>query len=298
MNSLNILSARVIGPTPPQTPTSNRSRSYSDSNLRKGNTDDRPKRSASQHVKGGVTDSTEEKEADLSSANAERDRSIETTPDGMSEKTPLLVGAIESEAPSKYGPRYSKLRLAAQRLVHALTESLKWVLSTLASPGLYIVTGFYDEKGRFSPLLPVRKLGRALPQRNGRKSTAQAVGLSGSSDPRDFTTSSSSQHKDLRRKTPVKELRLKPRDTDSFSPATSESEADAKEKLVILDTPPDSRPRLQTSSSDEDMPQARRSIRIKLYNEDRLDDGSRKKRKGVLCMGPVLQSAVNNLLLQ
>ncbi len=280
MNSLNILSARVIGPTPPQTPTSNRSRSFSDSNLRKGSTDDRPKRSASQHVKGGVTDSTEEKEAGLSSANAEKDKSIETTPDEMSEKTPLLVRAIEAEAPSKSSPRYSKLHLAAQRLVHALTESLKWVLSTLAWPGRYVVTGFYDEKGRFSPLLPVRKLGRALPQRNGRKSTAQAVGLSGSSDPPDSTTPSSSQHKDLRRKPPVKELRLKPRDTDSFSPATSESEADAKEKLVILDTPLESRPRLQTSSSDEDVPQARRSIRIKLYNEDTTRRRKQKKERG------------------
>lgn len=280
MNSLNILSARVIGPTPPQTPTSNRPRSHSDSNLRKGNTDDKPKRSVSQHVKGGVPDRIEEKEAGLSSANVEEDRSVERTPDEMSEKTPLLAGAIEPEVPSKYGPKYSKLRLAAKRLVHALTESLKWVLSTLASPGLYIVTGFYDEKGRFSPLLPVRKLSRALPKRNGRKSTAQAVGLSGSSDPPDLATSSSSDHKDLRRKTPGKELRLKPKGTDTFSPATSESEADVGEKLVILDTPPEGRSRLQTSSSSEDVPQTRRSIRIKLYNEDTTRRRKQKKEKG------------------
>ena len=280
MNSLNILSARVIGPTPPQTPTSNRPRSHSDSNLRKGNTDDKLKRSASQHVKGGVTDRIEEKEAGLSSANVEEDRSVERTPDEMSEKTPLLAGAIEPEAPSKPGPKYSKLRLAAKRLVHALTESLKWVLSTLASPGLYIVTGFYDEKGRFSSLLPVRKLSRALSKRNGRKSTAQAVGLSGSSDPPELATSSSSDHKDLRRKTPGKELRLKSKGTDSFSPATSESEADVGEKLVILDTPPESRPRVQTSSSSEDMPQARRSIRIKLYNEDTTRRRKQKKERG------------------
>lgn len=268
MNSLNILSARVIGPTPLQTPTTNRPRSYSDSNPRKGNTDNKPKRSASQHVKEGIAGTIEEKEAGTSSANAEDDRNVETTRDEMSEKTALLAGAMEAETPLKSGPRHSKLLLAAKRLFHALAESLKWVLSTLMSPGLYIVRGFYDEKGRFSPFLPVRKLSRALPKRNGRKSTAQAVGLSGSSDPPDIAITSSSDHKDMRRKTLVKQLRVKPRGTESFSPATSESEADVRENLVILNAPSPARPRLQTSSSSEDVPQARRSVRIKLYNED------------------------------
>lgn len=280
MNSLNILSARVIGPTPPQTPTTHRPRSYSDSNLREGNTDNKSKRSASQHVKGGVTDTVEEKEAGPSSADAEEDTGVETTPDEMSEDTPLLAGAMEPESSSKPGPRYSKLRLAAKRLVHALTESLKWVLSTLVSPGLYIVTGFYDEKGRFSPLLPVRKLSRALPKRNGRKSTAQAVGLSGSSDAPAVAFSSSSDHKNLRRKTSVKELGLKPKEADCISPATSESEAEVGEKLVILDTPRENRPRLNTSSSSDDVPQARRSIRIKLYNEDTTRRRKQKKERG------------------
>lgn len=280
MNSLNILSARVIGPTPPQTPTTHRPRSYSDSNLREGNTDNKSKRSASQHVKGGVTDTVEEKEAGPSSADAEEDTGVETTPDEMSEDTPLLAGAMEPESSSKPGPRYSKLRLAAERLVHALTESLKWVLSTLVSPGLYVVTGFYDEKGRFSPLLPVRKLSRALPKRNGRKSTAQAVGLSGSSDAPAIAHSPSSDHKNLRRKTSVKELGLKPKEADCISPATSESEAEVGEKLVILDTPRENRPRLNTSSSSDDVPQARRSIRIKLYNEDTTRRRKQKKERG------------------
>lgn len=283
MNSLNILSARVIGPTPPQTPTTNRPRSYSESNLKEGSTDNKPKRSASQQIKRGVTETIEEKEAGPSIANVEEDRSVETTPDETSEKSPLL--AIETETSSKSGPRYSKLRQAAKRLAHALTESLKWVLSTLISPGLYILTGFYDEKGRFSPLLPIRKLSRALPKRNGRKSTAQSVGLSGSSDPPDLAISSSSDHRNLRRKTPTKELRLKPKGTDSFSPATSESEADVGEKLIILDTPQESRPRPQTSSSSEDVPQARRSVRIKLYNEDTTRRRKQKKERGNVMHG-------------
>ena len=268
LNSLNNLSARVIGPTPPQTPTTNRPRSYSDSNLKRGNTDNKPKRSASQHVKGGIADTIEESEARPNSTNAEEDGNVETTPDEVSEKTPLLAIVTETETPSESTSKYSKIRSAAKKLVHALAETLRWMLSTLVSPGLFVVTGFYDEKGRFSPLLPVRQLSRVLPKRNGRVSTAQAVGLSGSSPPPDLAISSKSTHKTQRRKTPMKDLRLKSRGTKSLSPATSESEAEVGEKLVILDAPPESRPRLQTSSSSENVPQTRRSVRIKLYNED------------------------------
>ena len=276
MNSLNILSARVIGPTPPQTPTTNRPRSYSDSSLNKGITDSKSKRSASQHVKGGITDTIKERQARTSSANTEEDRSVEKRPDEVSEKTSLLTEASENQNPSEPSPRYSKIRSAAKRLVHALTESLRWVLSTLVSPGVFVVTGFYDEKGRFSPLLPVRQLSRALPKRNGRGSTAHAVGLSGSSDPPDLSTSSDIDPKQ-RRKTPMKGLRLKPKITNSFSPATSESEAEVGEKLIILDTASQSKHRLQTSSSSEDMPQTRRSVRIKLYK----DTTQRRKQKRV-----------------
>ncbi|KAM0797473.1 NLI interacting factor-like phosphatase-domain-containing protein [Usnea florida] len=287
MNSLNILSARVIGPTPPQTPTTNRSRSYSDSTLEKANAENKPKRSASQHVQEGVTDTIEEKEVGPSKANAQEDKSVETSAE-MSEKVPLLAGTIEHEIPSKPAPTYSKICSVARRLVNALTESLKWILSTLTSPGLYVITGFYDERGRFSPLLPLRRLNRALPKRNGRKSTAQAVGLSGSSDSRNLAVSTSSDHKKSRRKAPVKEVRHKPKDTHSFSPATSESEADAQEKLVILDMPADRIPRLQTSSSSEDAPQARRSVRIKLYNEDTTRRRKQRIERGDTVNGPVI----------
>ena len=288
MNSLNILSARVIGPTPPQTPTTNRSRSYSDSTLKKANAENKPKRSASQHVQGGFTDTIEEKEVGPSRANAQEDRSVETTPAEMSEKTPLLARTIEPEFPLKRAPRYNKLCSAARRLVNALTESLKWMLSTLTSPGFYIITGFYDERGRFSPLLPLRRLSRALPKRSGRKSTAQAVGLSGSLNSPDLAVSTSSDHKKPRRKTQVKEVRHKPKDTHSFSPATSESEADAQEELAILDMPADRRPRLQTSSSSEDVPQARRSVRIKLYNEDTTRRRNQRMERGDAVNGLVI----------
>ncbi|KAL2051547.1 hypothetical protein ABVK25_008209 [Lepraria finkii] len=278
MNSLNILSARVIGPTPPQTPI--RPRSYSDSNLKTYNAEKKPKRSASQHVKGEPLDAAEEKETAPLSEKVDEEGTVDAVSDEIDERTPLLLDSKDTEPPLKSSPKYNKLRLAAKRLVAALTESLKWVLTTLASPGFYLVTGFYDEKGKFSPLLPVRKLGRIIPRRNGSKSTAQAVGLSSSPDSSKHTLSSSSDSKNTRRKAQPKGSRRKTQGANSIFSATSESEADIGEKTVLLDTPASSRPKVRASSSSEEAPQIRRSIRIKLYNEDTTQRRRGKKEKG------------------
>ena len=271
MNSLNILSARVIGPTPPQTPI--RSRSYSDSNLKSNTAEKKLKRSASQHVKGEPLDVAEEKETGPISKKADEEGTVDAVPDETDEKTPLLLDSQDTEPPLKSSQKNNKLRLAAKRLVAALTESLKWMLTTLASPGIYLITGFYDEKGKFSPLLPIRKLGRTIPRRSGSRSTAQAVGFSASADSSNHTPSPSSDFKNARRKAQPKDSRRRTQG------ATSESEAETGEKVVILDTPVSSRPKIQTSSSSEEVPQTRRSIRIKLYNEDTTRRRRGKKEK-------------------
>ena len=279
MNSLNILSARVIGSTPPQTPSSNRSRSYSDSNLKQNSTEKKkPKRSASQHVKGGATDALEEKDTNHTNENVDEHEQVDPVPD-VDEKTALLAEPEDTELPSKPSSKYTKLRLAVKKLVAAFTKSLRWVLSTLASPGVYIVTGFYDEKGNFSPLLPIRKLGRVLPGRNGKSSTAQAVGLSGSPASSDPAFPSNSDAKSTRRKNHSKDSKRKSHLAHTVSAVTSESETDSGEKTVLLDTPASSRPSIHSTSSSEEVPQSRRSIRIKLYNEDPSRRRRQKKEK-------------------
>jgi len=270
MNSLNILSARVIGQIAPENPVKIRARSYSDGSLYKADPASKPKRSASQHIK--EHSARDEDGENWKSADQKEQNVVETTngsSDELSEKTLLLPekGSSQSNA-----VRCGKLQLAAKRLVNVLTASLKWVLSTLASPGVYIVTGFYDDKGKFSLLIPVRKLCRSLSGRNGSKSTAQAVGLSGSND----IAKKSTEEQRLRRNK-VKESRSKNQSYSWLSPATSESEADAEDNIILLDSPPSSRPPFKSSSSSEDTPQTRRSIRIKLNNED--TDRRRKQRR-------------------
>ena len=294
MNSLNILSARVIGPTPPQTPTVNRPRSYSDGTLSESSSLKHPRRSASQHVKGAQAGLAEEKEKARAGDTTENTAYSKSDQDNVTEKKSLPVDGTDNEASKKLDPRYCKFRLAAKRLVAALTESLRWVLSTLASPGVYVVSGFYEEKGNFSPFRPMRRLGRILPKRNGRLSTAQAIGLSGYSSPSQPGATFSPDNKSKRRKAQPKDPRRKQKSADS-STATSESEAETKQKPVIIDEPPDSRPKLQTSSSEEDFPSARRSIRIKLYNEETTRRRKQRKENSKTSANPVPTLTVANI---
>ena len=267
MNSLNLLSARVTGLGSPLKLSKDRPRSYSDGTLSKVNPGPGLKRSSSQHVKRVTTEDEGNYERNHGEELDGLDAGLEISKARSHEKTPLLSQDLPSP---KTSPRSSKIRLLAKRLVDVLTASLKWILSTLASPGVYILAGFCDEKGRFSPLLPIRKLGKAFPKRSGRSSTAQAVGLSGSSDTRDENIESHRANK----KSSLSDSKSKSQITDSFS-ATSESETDYSEKPIELHPNRDSQVQLRSSSSSDELPQIRRSVRIKVSN----DGGTRRRRE-------------------
>lgn len=280
MNSLNILSARVIGQTPPNSPsTITRQRSFSEGNLTKGNTDRQPRRSASQHVKGGADGIIAEKGAQLPNEQADKDGSILAPQGQEDEKTPLLEGLRPL---SSSDPNRIEIRLIARKLVDALTKSLKLVLSTLAAPGVYVVTCLYDEAGKFSPFLPMRKLGRSLPRRNGTKATTQAIGISGSPNRRDEKPTSSVDSRNLRRKTTGKVARRRPRTTESFSSATSESDIELEEEKRSSKDLLGTKAKSQTQSYGEGTTLARRSIRIKLFNEDTMRRQKEKRALGGL----------------
>ena len=273
MNSLNILSARVIGQTPPNTPsTIARQRSFSEGNLSKGITDRQPKRSASQHTKSDAEDVVSEKEAPSDGDQADRNGGLAPTQGQEDEKTLLLEGT--KPAPGSY-PKRSKLHLVAKRLVHALSESLKWVLSTLIAPGVYVVTCFYNDEGKFSPFLPIRKFGGSLRKRNGTKATTQAVGISGLSELRDQNVTAMTDNHNFRRKSITKLARRRPQPAESFSSATSDSELESSERSRPNNIQSGDKAKSETQTS---ATLARRSIRIKLYNED---SNRRRKEKRV-----------------
>ena len=266
MNSLNIISARVIGPAPKAAQTNNRPRSHSEGQAKKANTDDKPRRSASQHVRSGAADQFNAKEK-ASDINSIAKTSSEAAPEISDEKTPLLSKSAGSSDSPRSDPRYKRLRIITRQLLDAITKSVAWVLSTLVSPGVHVVTGLYDEKGHFAPLLPFRRLGRVVQRKQGGRSTAQAVGLSGSSGSPESPLNLDKKAKNSRRKPPSGDSRRKTKIYDTHA-ATSESEPEVGDRVVVLDAPPEARPKPQSSSSSEEIPQTRRSVRIRLYSED------------------------------
>lgn len=288
MNSLNILSAR-IGQTPPSSPLL-RQRSSSEGDLTKEHTDSRPKRSVSQHYTKADADSIiAKKEAQAEDPNrTDKNAIAEPTQSKEDEKMPLLEGF--RLLPSSDLKR-NKIRLVARRLMSVIAQSLKWVMSTLTAPGVYIVTCFYDDKGKISPFLPFRRLGRNLPKRKGATTTTQAVGISGSPDRRDQHATPEADHRILRRKSTIKSARRKLQAKESFSSATSESDLDQGEGAALGNGQSRHGVKSETQSSVEGNGLARRSIRIRSYNED----AARRRKEKTTQGGPNTDGALASL---
>ncbi|KAI9771376.1 MAG: Nuclear envelope morphology protein 1 [Geoglossum simile] len=272
MNSLNILSARVIGSTPPQTPPQSRTHSYGD--LAKVNSQpaSQSRRASKENVHTGSVEPSSEKITPLDTNRAEED--LEEDLECVNEKTPLLNQQNVS------GPEDVKLkgwRYITKRVADALIASLRWVLSTLAAPGVYLVSFLYDDRGRFAPLWPMRSLSYMLPHRSGRMSTAQAVGISATAQEDGLAQGQLIRHP-LRRQPLLSPVR--PGTSGSTSSViTSDSELDESCGSPSSESTEPEGPSHHTRSKSaslaaEDTAPARRSIRIKLYNE-----GSTKHRK-------------------
>ena len=260
MNSLNLLSARVIGQSPTQSGPSQKTRSRSISLSESTNDSNalvtQPRRSSTQYEALEKISRDDDKATRRGADEPEPFEASDTT----DEKTPLIRSPGQDSSSSA---KPSRLHIVAKRLVEALTKSLRWVFSTLAAPGVYVVTCFYDEQGHFSPFSPVRKL--RYRGKSGKSSTANAIGLSGSSNKKQDEKRRPERHGDrpgMSRNTASRRLKSR----DSISSFTSESEADFDEKTGNRLTD-QSRKSPNVAKSDDNIP-ARRSIRIKLYNED------------------------------
>ncbi|KAL8841033.1 MAG: hypothetical protein Q9170_001058 [Blastenia crenularia] len=268
MNSLNLLSSRVVGQTSSEKPGNYRRRSFSEGNLVKSDETPKPRRSASQHVKReSSTETLGEKDALETDGDVEKVPAIATPPTDMEvdEENPL-IGHIKPE--TNQDAKFYKLHLVARRLVKAFVGSLQLALSTLAAPGLYVVNCLYDDNGLFSPLRPIRTLGHVLSGRGGRKSTAQAVGLSASPGFDKRETSMARSASGTRRSTGTKS-KIKRSQTAEIPPlAASEENLETQDARELKRVDNEGRTKSQVSSSSDDATPVRRSIRIKLYNED------------------------------
>ncbi|KAL9604087.1 MAG: hypothetical protein Q9179_001976 [Wetmoreana sp. 5 TL-2023] len=268
MNSLNILSSRVIGQTTAERPKNYRRRSFSEGHIEKTRDVARPKRSASQHVKReSSTETLGEKDTPESDGDPEKSLDIvpKATDNAKNEEIALKDYA---EPGSKPDSKFSKLHLAARRLVKALVQTIKFVLSTLTAPGFYVASSLYDDDGYFSPLRPVRTLGRVLSGRGGSKSTAQAVGLSASpiKDDRGASSIKSTGGSHQTRGTKGKLKRIGTIGAQSLAASGSDSDVEEDQRPIYLGA--EDTAKLQMSSSSDEATPMRRSIRIRLHNED------------------------------
>ncbi|KAK0106999.1 Nuclear envelope morphology protein 1 [Cadophora gregata] len=251
MNSLNILSARV---SPPQTPSPSRSNSFG--NIFSSATGTESRRNSQEDIL--------EEKAEYPCDNPEGEQEDVRI---VHEETPLL----DKEASEVKDPEVAGWRKIPQRISFALIESIRWFLSTLAAPGVYLFACLCDEHGNFAPFSQMKNLGTR------RASTAHAIGNSSTAD--------GQQGEQSRGKSSGKRASTKGKkgfsSYSSSSGLSSESESDRDRSMseaehsTLSGTARHSRSK-SLQASDEVAP-ARRSIRIKLHNEDSVRQ--RKHRK-------------------
>ncbi|KAL2757989.1 hypothetical protein ACRALDRAFT_1080009 [Sodiomyces alcalophilus JCM 7366] len=150
MNSLNIISSRV---SPPPSPAPSRSNSMTSFGL---GVEAEPSQA------GGREDSEKNMDGQtgddaLADNQAEDTHQAQT---GTDSQAPVM--ASEDTAPPG-DPSHAQLRstqwhAAPRRIAANLINSLRWVLSTLAAPGVYLIACLYDGTGAFSPFIQLTGL--------------------------------------------------------------------------------------------------------------------------------------------
>jgi CTD nuclear envelope phosphatase 1 len=257
MNSLNILSGRV---SPPQSAAPSRSNSYGNILSSAAITESRR----------GSRDSILNEKEDISTdvAGAEND-----IVNDASEDTPLLEKIVDTQQSANSGGWNSIPRIST-----GILESIRLVLSTLAAPGVYLIACLYDERGNFAPFSQILKLGSVFSGNSRKASTTQALGVS-SADARSSQGDHSNGNGVSGRRGLGKMAKFS--SSSSSSGLSSESESELDRSMSETDQPISGSANRQTRSkslqSPDEIAPARRSIRIKLHNEDSLRH--RKHRK-------------------
>ena len=245
MNSLNILSSRVIGQA---SPISNRPRSRSQGEITLPDSkEDYPRgRSLSEYNLAR----TNGKNVDLQSLAIDKteepgELESEKEIDVFDEKSPLLQNG---KATDKL-VQQSRLRHLVRRIADALSEGFRLVISTLGSPFVYVVSCFRDDTGHYSPIVPFKRLRR---KRTSHKSLIK-------SEPGPRTEESEKEDSMIHR------LRSKS-SKESIASTTSESDS-GKRRPRESTASRGSKQKGQSLRSTEELAPTRRSIRINLQNE-------------------------------
>lgn len=188
------------------------------------------------------------------------------------EKTPLLNNSREGPFPEA---KVSKAWLIPKRVSDALIGTVKVLLSVVVAPGRYVIACFYDDDGQFSVLSPVYKMSRPFSRKRSKPTTLVAEVLSDEKGKRKSRRTSIAQPQ-MRR--PSKRA---PSVASTSTAIATDSEMDS-ERPPTRDEDQDSlsrhtRSRSMLSTSGEEIAPAKRSIRIKLHNDEALRQRKVKK---------------------
>lgn len=237
MNSLNIITARV---SPSSSPTQSRSNSIGSLGIGIAS-DDNDSREHLEEKTGG-------QDNDLFGEDTFDESRFEEKPIAH-EDTPLLSESLD---PTK---RSSWWHSIPRNIASGILSSIRWVIMTLASPGVYLIGCFYDENGYFSPLTQLKKLFGVHKSKSANDmvedvatSEKEGLGLSTGTYRSGYQT-----------------LAPRPRPISGYSTSgpSSESESDGSRPGS-----PSRHARSKSLQPAEELTPARRSIRIKLQNND------------------------------
>ncbi|TPX14000.1 uncharacterized protein E0L32_005700 [Thyridium curvatum] len=265
MNSLNIISGRV---SPSTSPSPSRSNSITSLGLAV-TSEDSP----------GSGEPTDREPSTSDPASLENEKHANhhhhhhrggSAGDGSDESTPLLSHGDTKDL----GSRSSVWHTIPKRIASTFLNSIRWVLSTLAAPGVYLIACLYDENGNFAPLLQLRKLFGAY---NGdvRKMTAEYQAMDEKDGGRNRTQGGR-----------IIPLPSRPPFTSGSSSSGMSSESDSDmERQTSTASPTSRHTRSKSLQSSEEIAPARRSIRIKLHNDETLRQRKHRKAQSTSMKG-------------
>jgi len=257
MNSLNILSAISSAPT---THTS------AEEPFQGNNHDSTPPTEVEQEHMGTVIT---EQDATILDEKVARTEASEHTP---------LLSEWKSEDHGKVSAGSGWLSLPA-RATSAVVGALKIIFTYIAAPFRYVFACFIDEQGRISPLLPAFTIARAINPKKRRRSV-QPMAYPAASETQ-ITTPAHAADVHAHKTHQQKRAKRSPAVTSSSTAVTTDSEADEQTPRGDDDTPArNTRSKSTPAPEGEDIAPSRRSIRIKLHNEEVLKRRRKQEQDG------------------
>jgi CTD nuclear envelope phosphatase 1 len=157
---------------------------------------------------------------------------------------------------------FTTWRAIPKRISSAVIGTIRVVVTTVTAPVRYVIACFYDEEDRFSPFLPIITIYRVFSPRK-RKVAIPA------SEKSDFGRNGRDRNGHKPR--PQKRSKRPPSVASSSTAVATDSEFDEKIAPMTPEEPQTSRStrsRSSLSSSAEEIAPSRRSIRIKLHNDE------------------------------